>query len=94
MLRPGLLLQEIFRSRPAESFSTPLRVACRQPHWFPSVVTEHPIWAVFCVRLPETQSSLRATKDHRGCLVSAVSPQTGSQIARRRLGFSAPDGGM
>src|SRR6476620_4416342 len=55
MLQLGLLLQEIFRSRPAESFLTPLRVACHQPHWFPSVATEHPIWAVFCVRLPETQ---------------------------------------
>ena len=56
MLRPGLLLQEIFRSRPEDSFSTPLRVACHQPHRSPSVVTEHPIRAVFCVRSPETQS--------------------------------------
>jgi hypothetical protein len=56
MLRPGLLLQEIFRSRPEDSFSTPLRVACHQLHRSPSVVTEHPIRAVFCVRSPETQS--------------------------------------
>ena len=39
-----------------ESFSTPLRVACHQPHWSPSVVTERPIRAVFCARSPETRS--------------------------------------
>jgi hypothetical protein len=79
MLRPGLLLPEICRSRPAESFSTPLRVACRQPRWFPSVVTEHLIWAVCCVRSPETQSKLRIIAD-------AWSARSALKRDRRSLG--------
>jgi hypothetical protein len=48
----------------------------------------------FAFACPRPNPTLRAAKDHCGCLVSAVSPQTQSQIARRRLGFSAPNGGM